>query len=264
MADYTIQAGDTLGEIAAAHNTSVEKLAKLNNISNPNLIIAGHKLIFEKQTPAVQTPQTDSSQEVLEKELARTQQELAKMQEAMNTSNKNKGISELEAVGYGLAGAAIWAGVKKTAPHVMNLASTTKQAAVKKYKTIKKSAIKKGKALKQANNRAGRLLDGKTVRIKGNSIKLGKATKVLGKAAVPLAVVTSAVEVTNAYNKGGTKAAVKQGAKCAAGIAGGWAGAKAGAAIGTLICPGLGTAIGGFIGGIGGYFAGEALAGTVV
>lgn len=263
MAEYTIQAGDTLGKIAAAHNTSVERLARLNNISNPNLIITGHKLIFEEQTAVGDTVQADA-QEKLEDELAKTQQQLAKMQATMNTGNENKGLSELEVMGYGLTGAAAWNIAGKATPHVTNFVSKTTKAACRKYQSIKKSAIKKGKTLKQANSRATRLLDGKSVRVKGNSIKLGKATKVLGKAAVPLAVVTSAVEVTNAYNKGGTKAAVKQGAKCAAGIAGGWAGAKAGAAIGTLICPGIGTAIGGFIGGIGGYFAGEALAGTVV
>ena len=31
---YTVKAGDTLSEIAETHNTTVEKLAKLNNIKN--------------------------------------------------------------------------------------------------------------------------------------------------------------------------------------------------------------------------------------
>ena len=108
------------------------------------------------------------------------------------------------------------------------------------------------------------LLKGKTVQYKGQKIKLGKATKVLGKAAVPLTVVTSAAEIGYAYKEGGAKAAAKQSVKSATGIAAGWAGAKIGAAIGTAICPGIGTAIGGFIGGIGGYLLGDKIADKVV
>lgn len=35
---YTVVAGDTLSKIAARYNTTVDELARLNNISNPNLI----------------------------------------------------------------------------------------------------------------------------------------------------------------------------------------------------------------------------------
>ena len=40
-ADYTIQSGDTLGEIAKATGSTVEELMTLNNIKNKNKIIAG-------------------------------------------------------------------------------------------------------------------------------------------------------------------------------------------------------------------------------
>ncbi len=42
--NYVIKSGDTLGAIAARNNTSVDALARLNNISDPNKIIAGKTL----------------------------------------------------------------------------------------------------------------------------------------------------------------------------------------------------------------------------
>ena len=41
---YTIQAGDTLSAIAARYGMSYETLARLNNISDPNRIVAGQRL----------------------------------------------------------------------------------------------------------------------------------------------------------------------------------------------------------------------------
>lgn len=41
---YTVKRGDTLGAIAARFNTTVTALARLNNISNPNLISVGQVL----------------------------------------------------------------------------------------------------------------------------------------------------------------------------------------------------------------------------
>lgn len=43
---YTIQPGDTLSEIAEKYGTTVSKLARLNNITNPNLIYAGNTLLI--------------------------------------------------------------------------------------------------------------------------------------------------------------------------------------------------------------------------
>jgi|GEM_PF-3345994 len=43
---YTIQDGDTLGGIAVKFNTTIEKLQELNNIEDPNMIMAGQKLII--------------------------------------------------------------------------------------------------------------------------------------------------------------------------------------------------------------------------
>lgn len=41
---YTVQAGDTLSEIAESHNTTVDNLAQTNNIANPDFIVAGQTI----------------------------------------------------------------------------------------------------------------------------------------------------------------------------------------------------------------------------
>lgn len=43
---YTVQEGDTLAQIAAAHGVSVEELIAANNLSDPNLIHAGQVLVI--------------------------------------------------------------------------------------------------------------------------------------------------------------------------------------------------------------------------
>ena len=44
---YTVKAGDTLGEIAKKYNTTYQKIAKDNNISDPNKIYVGQKLVIK-------------------------------------------------------------------------------------------------------------------------------------------------------------------------------------------------------------------------
>lgn len=44
---YTVKAGDTLSGIAAKYNTTYQKIAKDNNIENPNLIHVGQKLVIK-------------------------------------------------------------------------------------------------------------------------------------------------------------------------------------------------------------------------
>ena len=41
---YTIKKGDTLSKIAKMYSTTVEKLCRWNNISNPNYIVAGKRI----------------------------------------------------------------------------------------------------------------------------------------------------------------------------------------------------------------------------
>lgn len=44
LISYIVKAGDTLSQIASNYNTTVEVLAKINNISNPNLIQIGQTI----------------------------------------------------------------------------------------------------------------------------------------------------------------------------------------------------------------------------
>jgi N-acetylmuramoyl-L-alanine amidase len=44
---YTVKKGDTLGQIALRYKTTVNKLVKLNNIKNPDLIYPGQKLYIK-------------------------------------------------------------------------------------------------------------------------------------------------------------------------------------------------------------------------
>ena len=158
----------------------------------------------------------------------------------------------------------VWRGAKAGAGAVVEVGKNAYKAG-KGYAAVAGKKIAKGtKYVGKMNKMANNILAGKTVTIArktattaGKSVKLTGAAKVLGRAAVPIAVVTSAFEIGKAYQEGGTKAAVKTGAKCATGLAGAAVGAKAGAVIGTAICPGIGTAIGSFVGGVAGFVAGE-------
>lgn len=48
--EYKIQYGDTLGEIAAAHGTTVAELARINDIENVNLIYTGALILIPVET----------------------------------------------------------------------------------------------------------------------------------------------------------------------------------------------------------------------
>ena len=57
---YTVKAGDTLSEIAETYNTTVEKLAKLNNIKNVDLIYVDQVLVIEGEAPVAETTTTEA------------------------------------------------------------------------------------------------------------------------------------------------------------------------------------------------------------
>lgn len=61
--EVTIQAGDTLSEIAEAHNVDVDFLVRLNGIAEPDLIIAGEKLYTEEADVAGTVTEAAPAQE---------------------------------------------------------------------------------------------------------------------------------------------------------------------------------------------------------
>ena len=54
LIDYKIKSGDTLSKIAAKYGTTVSYLTQINNISNPNVIYAGHTIKVPKPTKATE------------------------------------------------------------------------------------------------------------------------------------------------------------------------------------------------------------------
>jgi len=57
---YIVKPGDTLSEIAETHNTTVEKLAKLNNIKNVDLIFIDQVLVIDGAAPVAETTTTEA------------------------------------------------------------------------------------------------------------------------------------------------------------------------------------------------------------
>ncbi|WP_298727439.1 phage tail tape measure protein [uncultured Pseudomonas sp.] len=87
---------------------------------------------------------------------------------------------------------------------------------------------------------------------------MGPATKLVGKASVPLVLATSGYEVVQGIAEGDGRAVSSGLGSAGGGLAGAWAGGAAGAAIGSFV-PVIGTAIGGVLGAaIGGFLGSEA------
>ncbi|RDW16503.1 hypothetical protein CWR48_15770 [Oceanobacillus arenosus] len=61
VSTYTVKSGDKLSKIAKDHNTTVAKLADINNISNPNLIHVGQKIKLTGSTAATKNYHTVKS-----------------------------------------------------------------------------------------------------------------------------------------------------------------------------------------------------------
>ena len=106
---YTVQAGDNLSRIAREHNMSLDQLAKLNNISNPDNIKVGTKLIFDEEQALVKEDEN----------LGFDTFERVTVQEPANKATEESTYTPLL---YGAAGVALWQGGKYAMPKVISLA----------------------------------------------------------------------------------------------------------------------------------------------
>lgn len=130
------------------------------------------------------------------------------------------------------------------------------------FKTVK-TAFKTGKSegglLKGITDAGTAVRDtGKANIIADAGKSTGKFSKFLGKAAMPIALATSALDIATSDDK------VRAVGENAGGLAGGLAGGSIGATIGTMILPGVGTVIGGGIGSIAGSLLGDKAGGSLV
>ena len=86
---YTVKAGDTLSAIANKYNTTVEKLASINNISNPNLISVGQVLKLKGEAPATVKTYTVVSGDNLSSIASRFNTTVAEICRLNNIANAN-------------------------------------------------------------------------------------------------------------------------------------------------------------------------------
>lgn len=273
MADYTVQAGDTLTKIAKAHGTSVSELAKQNGITDVNKIEIGQELSLGKTTVSAPKPQQEQTVGL----------------DTLETQSKKDStdLVKTTALGFGAAyvGAHVYDDVKKYAPKVKaktvkayaHMKATAKQNAnaVKNFvaqkagdaKTKVKTSAMKTKtrvqtAVAKTKTVAGRAAQkakvaGRYTRFIANTKVAPKLIKGASRYATPLAIAFEAGKCYKAFDNGAVEGG-KQIAKSTCSLAGGWAGAKIGAAVGSFAGP-VGTVIGGVAGGILGYCLGEKL-----
>ncbi len=273
MADYTVQAGDTLTKIAKAHGTSVSELAKQNGITDVNKIEIGQELSLGKTTLSAPKPQQEQTVGL----------------DTLETQSKKDStdLVKTTALGFGAAyvGAHVYDDVKKYAPKVKaktvkayaHMKATAKQNAnaVKNFvaqkagdaKTKVKTTAMKTKtrvqtAAAKTKTVAGRAAQkakvaGRYTRFIANTKVAPKLIKGASRYATPLAIAFEAGKCYKAFDNGAVEGG-KQIAKSTCSLAGGWAGAKIGAAVGSFAGP-VGTVIGGVAGGILGYCLGEKL-----
>ncbi|MBS0949897.1 LysM peptidoglycan-binding domain-containing protein [Weissella minor] len=84
---YTVKSGDTLAKIAQSHNTTVDKLAALNNLANPEMIYVGEVLQLQGEvqvqaTAPVQQAPVEQAAPVQQQATAPVQQQAAPVQQA--------------------------------------------------------------------------------------------------------------------------------------------------------------------------------------
>jgi LysM repeat protein len=81
---YTVKAGDTLGEIAQKYNTTVSELARINGISNPNLIYAGQ--VLKLDGAKVEEPKKEPKKEAKKTYTVKAGDTLSEIAQKFNTT----------------------------------------------------------------------------------------------------------------------------------------------------------------------------------
>jgi len=133
MADYTVQAGDTMSKIAMAHGTTVEELARRNNIKNVDRIEIGQELSLGKT-------QEPSKQAVEQKK------HMTGMDGFEREAYQPSATQTYAPLAYGIAGAAAYQGGKYVLPKAKSAAETA-QLKYMYAKDAVKSGTKKAAAV---------------------------------------------------------------------------------------------------------------------
>lgn len=87
---YTVKQGDTLSEIAANNQTTIQDILNLNqSITNPNVISVGEQITLPGGQPVQQTVQVAQTQQVAQQHV----QTQATMQQASATQTSSQSVS---------------------------------------------------------------------------------------------------------------------------------------------------------------------------
>lgn len=173
-------------------------------------------------------------------------------------AQKTKHIAKSVELNYAFVKDATQKRTKSMFASVSQKLKHTAKAAELNYTFAKDAITKKGKSLVKTTSKKIKL-NGRYVRLVGNTKVAPALLKGASKAAIPATALFATYEINQAYKNGGADAAIKQTIKTGGGLAVGWVGMKAGAAIGTALGGPIGTVIGGIVGGFAGYLAGEKL-----
>lgn len=153
MASYTIQKGDTLSKIAKQYNTTVQELAKLNNISNPNLIRAGASLTLPDSTvpsPVPQQTATAPAQTAPAANPLTNQDVLQRYTDLLNQSYDPSGIIS----GYGSAAASMQSAVQRAKDLAKARADAQTEELKKAYEQVRKQIYVNSRLNAVGNNEA--------------------------------------------------------------------------------------------------------------
>lgn len=85
---YTVQSGDTLSGIASQYNTTYTHLAQINDLSNPNLIYVGQRLLVSSSTASSAASSTTTSHATQSSQTAQTSAQSSQVQSSQAATAK--------------------------------------------------------------------------------------------------------------------------------------------------------------------------------